>query len=81
VGYPLREYVDAGGLISYGPSIPGAYRVIGRYASRILAGDKPGDLPIQLPTKFELVINLTAAKSLGLSVSPSLFVVAEELVE
>jgi putative tryptophan/tyrosine transport system substrate-binding protein len=81
VAYPLREYVEAGGLMSYGPSIPGAYRVIGRYASRILAGDKPGDLPIQLPTKFELVINLTAVKSLGLSVSPSLFVVAEELIE
>jgi ABC-type uncharacterized transport system substrate-binding protein len=79
--YPWREYAEAGGLMSYGASIPGAYRQIGRYASRILDGDKPGDLPVQLPTKFELIINLTTAKSLGLSVPPTLFVAADELLD
>jgi ABC-type uncharacterized transport system substrate-binding protein len=81
VGYPLREYVDAGGLMSYGPSIAGAYRLIGRYASRILMGDQPRDLPVQMPTKFELVINMRAAKSLGLNVPVSLFVQADELID
>jgi putative ABC transport system substrate-binding protein len=80
-GYPLREYADIGGLMSYGPSIAGAYRVVGRYASRILMGDKAGDLPVQMPTRLELTINLTTAKSLGLSVPPTLFVAADDLLE
>ena len=80
VGYPLREYVAAGGLMSYGPSIAGAYRVVGRYASRILNGDKPGDLPVQMPTKLELVVNVRTAQALGLSIPVSLFVAADELI-
>jgi putative tryptophan/tyrosine transport system substrate-binding protein len=79
--YPWRQYVEAGGLMSYGPSIAGAYRQIGRYASRILNGDKPGDLPVHMPTKFELMINVRTAKSLGLSVPLRLFVGADELIE
>jgi ABC-type uncharacterized transport system substrate-binding protein len=79
-GYPWRQYAEVGGLMSYGPSIIGAYRQIGRYASRILNGDKPADLPVHLPTRYELLINAETAKSLGLNVPISLFVSADDLV-
>jgi putative ABC transport system substrate-binding protein len=79
--YPRRDFTQAGGLISYGDDIAEGYRQMGVYVGRILAGAKAGDLPIVQPSKFELVINLKTAKTLGLLVPPSLLAIADEVIE
>jgi putative tryptophan/tyrosine transport system substrate-binding protein len=79
--FGTREGIQAGGLISYGPDLPALFRRAAEFADKILHGAKPGDIPVEQPTKFDLVINLTTAKALGLTIPPNLLAIADEVIE
>jgi putative tryptophan/tyrosine transport system substrate-binding protein len=79
--YSYREYVEAGGLMCYGPNVPGLFRRAGDFIDKILRGAKPGEIPVEQPTKFDLVINLTTAKALDLEIAPTMLARADEVIE
>jgi len=79
--YQLRDHVEVGGLMSYGPNLPDQFRRAAGFVDKILRGTKPGDIPVEQPTKFDLVINLTTAKALGLTIPESFLLRADEVIE
>jgi len=79
--FPYKEFVDAGGLMSYGPSFPDSYRRAAAYVDKILKGVKPADLPVEQPMKFEFVVNLKAAKQIGITIPPSVLYRADKIIK
>jgi putative tryptophan/tyrosine transport system substrate-binding protein len=79
--YPWKHFVDSGGLMSYGPIFAAVGRDVARYVDKVLKGTKPADLPVEQPTRFELVINLRAAKALGLTIPPVVLMRAEKVIK
>src|SRR5215472_9985013 len=79
--YGFREFADAGGLMSYGYNLPDAYRQTARLVVRLLKGDRPADLPFELPARYELIVNLKAAKAIGLTIPDSFVLLADEVIE